>query len=138
MAIDYGTDFDCAYDFTEEFRTVSGIMLMAQAVIRRYQTPRGMLIDDPNYGTDLAEFLEEDVDENTLVRMRSDIVSEPRKDERIKNVTVQAIAFQQEDGAPATDLRVVAQLGIELSDSTTFIMTISVSKVTTELLEVTQ
>lgn len=134
MAIDYGTDFDCSDDFTEEFRLVSGITLIAQAIVRRYDTPRGMLLDDPSYGTDLKEYLDEDIDDTTLEQIRSDILGEPVKDERIKLVTVQSMTVTS--GDKATDISLAIQLGVTLSDSTTFTMTISVSQVTVDLLEV--
>lgn len=96
MAIDYGSDLSCLDDFEEEVRAITDPkLLIAQALIRRWMTPRGMLLDDPDYGTDLAEFMHEEVDELTLARMRAEARAEALKDERVVECTVDSTTFDR-------------------------------------------
>ena len=50
-------DLWCLDDTMSDFRTVSGRVALAQALVRRWITERGELLDDPSYGTDLTDFL---------------------------------------------------------------------------------
>lgn len=63
--------------------TVSGRLCLAQALARRIITPRGALIDDPNYGTDITDFLDDDVPAPVLTQLAGNIDAEFLKDERV-------------------------------------------------------
>lgn len=58
---DYGTDLSCVVDLDAGLAEVTGNTLLAQALARRLITPRGGLLDDPNYGYDLTQFLNADI-----------------------------------------------------------------------------
>lgn len=89
MAIDYGSDLSCLDDLEEECRAIADPrLIIAQALVRRWSTPRGMLLDDPDYGTDLAEFMHDEVDDLSLARMRAEARAEALKDERVVDCTV--------------------------------------------------
>ncbi len=63
--------------------TVSGRILLAQALARRIITPRGALIDDPNYGIDVTDFLDDDVLPQQLTQLGGNIDAEFLKDQRV-------------------------------------------------------
>ena len=130
MTIDYGEDLSCLDDLEEECRVVSDPkIVLAQALVRRWQTPRGMLLDDPDYGTDLCEFLNEDVDELTLVRFRSEVRSEALKDERVIDCTIVSSTFSRETG------RLTFEISIDASESLLRLV-VAVTDVTVSLLSV--
>lgn len=60
---------------------------LTQALMRRLLTPRGQLIDDPNYGYALEDWQNEDVDPSgrELGRVAADVDAELRKDERVRS-----------------------------------------------------
>ena len=130
MALDFGSDFSCVDDFEEEMRVISDpALLIGQALVRRWQTPRGMLIDDEDYGTDLTEYLNEDVDQLALARMRAETRSEALKDERVSACNVISSRFDRETNTIILELEVVvSSLAIRLK--------VAVSELTVELLSV--
>lgn len=85
---DYGVDLSCVTDLDPVLRTVTGKTLLAQAIVRRLTTPRGMLIDDPNYGLDVREWLSMEMTPIVLARLRAAVRSELEKDERVSSVNV--------------------------------------------------
>jgi len=85
----YGHDWSCTNDVDIAGVEVDGITCLAQALYRRLITPRGGLIDDPNYGFDIQQFLNDDffqngtVTQGSLAMIASQVDSEMRKDERV-------------------------------------------------------
>ena len=53
----YGWDLACQFDMTPDAQECGGITVLANALFRRAISPRGCLIDDPNYGFDLNQFV---------------------------------------------------------------------------------
>lgn len=86
--VDYGTDLWCVSDLTSDMSEVSGRTLLAQALARRLQTPRGGLIDDPDYGFDVTAYIDDDLTDREIARIRTGISAECVKDERVSSVTV--------------------------------------------------
>lgn len=86
MARDYGTDISCVSDCSPEMAEVSGRRSLLEAIARRLITPRGRLIDDPNYGFDLTQFINDDVSPADLARIKSGIEAEGIKDERVISI----------------------------------------------------
>lgn len=82
-SISYGHDLFCVTDIDPGAIEVDGRVLLAQALARRLITPRGGLIDDPNYGYDVTQFLNDDIQPATITRMQGQIVAEMLKDERV-------------------------------------------------------
>jgi FAD synthase len=91
MATDYGTDLSCLDDFTEECADASGLNLLAEALVRRLITPRGMVIDDADYGTDLRECIGLEQTSRNEARIVADVKAECEKDERVLSVTVEKL-----------------------------------------------
>lgn len=128
-AADFGVDLDCVSDLTPEMREVSGIVLFQQAVARRLDCPRGWLIDDPDYGFDLAGRASEAVTTAAKFRLGVDVSSEVGKDARTLTCDVRA---RFTGPAPRT------KATITVDGETTagpFSMTLAVGDVTVELLE---
>lgn len=127
---DYGMDLSLDGDLTEEGSTVTGDLLIAQALKRRWETPRGMLLDDDDYGTDVAENLNADVDALDIARIQTELCAEAEKDERVLSCAVNSVQFDQTKGT----LTVV--LEVTKNDGGSFRLTIAVSSVSVELLNV--
>lgn len=84
--VDYGTTVSCVTDLAAPARLVSGLRVVGEAVARRLTTPAGGLIDDPEYGLDLRQYVNGDLARADLDRLASEIESEARKDERVARV----------------------------------------------------
>jgi phage baseplate assembly protein W len=69
-----------------EFRAVAGRQMLAQALWRRWITTRGDLLDDPDYGTNLVDYINEDIDVGTVSKIVAAAVAEAMKDERVVKV----------------------------------------------------
>lgn len=88
---DYGTDLAGVGDLDPYGAVVSGTLVVAQACARRLSTPRGRVIDDPNYGFDLTQFINDDATNSSLAALRAGTVSECLKDERVLTATCDAV-----------------------------------------------
>lgn len=130
---DFGTDLACVTDITAEGFTVTGPRLLAEALVRRWMTPRGMLLDDPDYGTDLRENINEGVDELALVRMRSELRAEACKDERVLDVTVTSTTLTTSKTGEVT---VTFTVAVDVVDGSAFDLVVAISSVTVALLKV--
>lgn len=127
MAVDLGTDVGGVFDINPEGKLVSGRRCLAEAVARRLITPRGRLIDDPNYGTDLREYLNDDMGPRDLAIMFSAASAECLKDERVVGADV-----------TGTFVNGVVTLNITITDSDgPFTLVLTVSHVTVQILAVT-
>lgn len=130
MAVDFGFDLSCVDDLEEECRATSDPWtILAQALVRRWSTPRGMLLDDPDYGTDLAEYVNEDVDELALVRIRAEVRAEALKDERVVDCTITESTFDRESR------RLTLAMSIEAAEGS-LTLRVAVSDVSVSLLSV--
>jgi len=85
---DLGTDLSCVSDCTPDFAEATGRLCLAQAVARRLLTPRGGLVDDPNYGFDLTGYVNDDVSTADLARIQANTEAECLKDERVEAADV--------------------------------------------------
>lgn len=124
---DLGSDLSCVFDCTPDMAEVSGRKCLAQAIARRYITPRGRLIYDPNYGFDLTQFVNDDLAPVDIARLQSNAESEADKDERVLASKVTATL-----GSEGVLIVVVS-----LTDSSgPFTFVLSVNQVTVEILSV--
>jgi hypothetical protein len=114
-------------DLTMPARTASGFRVVAEAIVRRWQTPRGGLIDDPNYGFDLSDFLSDDIDTAGLNRIKNSAKAEALKDERVIGVDLNLTFIS---GVMMVTANVTTAAG-------PFKLVVSVSQVSTTLLQVT-
>ena len=80
------TTFDASHDMAE----VDGRLCLAESLARRLVTFPGTLIDDPDYGIDIRQYLNDDVNDRDLALISSAVVTELKKDERV--IQVQASA----------------------------------------------
>lgn len=86
MALDltpFGTCWSCVTDLTMPAINASGFRVVAEAIARRWQTPRGGLVDDPNYGFNLSDFISDDLSPADIARMAKMAAAEAVKDERV-------------------------------------------------------
>ncbi len=90
----YGHDLSCTTDLDPGMLEVDGVTCLSQALFRRIITPRGTLIDDPNYGFDVTQYLNDDLAQSDLARIASQIDAEFLKDERVirSSTTVTLVA----------------------------------------------
>jgi hypothetical protein len=89
---DFGTDLSALPDLDPTFTTRSGSSVLAEAVARRLQTPRGGLFYAPEYGLDVREALNEAWDPRALERWRAAIERECEADERVERASA-SLAF---------------------------------------------
>jgi phage baseplate assembly protein W len=104
---DYGTDlnFD-GLDLADDGGTVSGVDLLAQAIQIRLSTPRGSVIDAPDDGIDLVDYLSRDMTSGDVANLSGVIESEILKDERFSSAKATV---------DASKLRSASELSIALA-----------------------
>ncbi len=85
----YGRDLSCVNDLTDDFRELreGSPRIVLEAVIRRFQTPRGTLEDDLDYGLDIPSRLHGAITQNELRSLQSQCVAEAKKDERVDSAS---------------------------------------------------
>ena len=108
MATDYGHDLSLLTDLDPSMLEVDGLRCLAEACARRLQTPRGGLIDDPNYGFDVTGLLNDDLDTRAIAQLGAGVDGELVKDERIVRTTT-AVSFVR--GALMLDIKGLASNG---------------------------
>lgn len=116
-------------DINLELQPVFGRRALAEALVRRWITDRGGLIDDPNYGTNLTDYINDDMSPEDLAMMQADAEAEAHKDERVLDISSTASISD-------TDELNIAFLIVDAEGP--FTLTLSVSEVTVALLTVTQ
>lgn len=82
-AVDYGTDIEHLYDLGLRWGLVSGQANLAMAIVRRLSTVRGTLYYDESYGFNLLDALNQSFSRADLAALRSQIVAEVEKDQRV-------------------------------------------------------
>jgi phage baseplate assembly protein W len=113
-------------DLASDFRVVSGRRALIESLARRLDTPRGRLIDDPNYGTSLPGEVNDDLSQADIARIQAATTAECLKDERVVDAT-----------SDATFVNGVLTLNLEITDGQgPFPLTLAVSAVTVEILQV--
>ena len=83
----FGSDLAGTTDLFADMRETSGLALLGDALYRRLITPRGRLLDDPNYGYDLTQWINADVDASDIDQMQQNIRAECLKDQRVLSAT---------------------------------------------------
>lgn len=124
---DLGTDLSCVTDIDPTGAMVSGRTSLAQACARRLSTDRGTLLDDPNYGYNLTEFVNADVSPADVAALRSGVEAECLKDERVLACTADAVLGR--DGVltitiTLTDADGPFELVLSVSDTTIALLTV--------------
>lgn len=70
------------------FRQISGKRAIAEAVARRWLTPRGDLVTDEDAGIDIRQILNAAIDDTALYMIGESMQSEAEKDERVGQCVV--------------------------------------------------
>ena len=66
----------------------SGNLCVAEAILRRWSTSPGQLVDDPNYGYNLTDLIADDLSPNDIAYAQQQLAAEARKDERVLQAIV--------------------------------------------------
>jgi hypothetical protein len=88
----YGTGIGDRDELDPRFAPVDEVTNMAIEMARRLSTPRGALVWAPNDGIDLTLYLNRDLEPSDVNAMRTEILHEILKDERIASASVD-VAF---------------------------------------------
>lgn len=75
-------------DLSSPSYMASGNLCVAEAVLRRWTTSQGELIDDPNYGRNLIDLLSRPLGPGEIAYEQQQAAAEARKDERVKAAIV--------------------------------------------------
>ena len=89
---------------------LTGRAVVAEAIARRYLTPRGLLPEDPDYGYDTRTLLGASLGSVELFVVRAQLVAEAEKDERVTSASV-ALAFNQAAESLTITVRLVTLAG---------------------------
>lgn len=127
MALIY-TDYGKDIVIGKVVGTRSGLSNLLYALVRRLSTARGSLFYDLEYGLDLRTYINGEIDNNILDEIRVNIEQELEKDER-----VQSARCSLEFNESAFTLKVTIQ--VTPYSGRTFILILSVDKLTVELLQ---
>lgn len=125
----YGSDVSCALDI-EPDRELDGDdpLVLAQALVRRLDCPRGGLPDDPAYGIDIREFLNDGRPTREISSLEDQIRTELRKDDRVALLDVKVTP-----SSTGTTLRIVIVVTPVDPASKSFRMTLAVTSSTVVL-----
>lgn len=127
MTIDYGTAWSCVDDLTMPAVMVSGFRCIGEAIARRLQTERGTLIDDPNYGFALTDYVNDDLTARALARLQNQVETECTKDERVTSAVASVVLTTA--GVLTTTITLTTAAG-------PFTLVLAVGDVTVEILRV--
>ena len=85
----YGRDLSCTRDLRDDFGELreGDPRIVLEALVRRFETPRGTLDDDEEYGFDLPSRLHSGVTQTELRALQSQCVAEAKKDERVDSAS---------------------------------------------------
>lgn len=88
----YGTDLSCVTELADDAAEVDPMsrVAVAQAITRRLTTPRGALIDDPDYGFDVRQFANRGTTQLELRAVADQCRGECVKDDRVSAATITA------------------------------------------------
>jgi len=99
MATDLGADISTYPDLDPAYTLITGPRVVAEAVARRWVTPRGGLFYDLNYGYDLRQFLNAVITPGLASTIAVQCELEALKDERVLQA---AVTVKQSAGQLAT------------------------------------
>jgi phage baseplate assembly protein W len=122
-----GSCWSCLTDLTMPATMATGFRCVAEAIVRRWSTPRGGLVDDPNYGTDVTDLINDDLDKAAIAQMAHALRAEAEKDERVLSCETTVTLLG--------DSLIVT--GKVATASGPFQLVVSVNSVTVSLLQVT-
>ena len=109
--IDLGTCWGTplGQDLSSPAYMASGLLCVAEAVLRRWSTGRGELIDDPNYGYSLTDLLSDDLGPSDIAHAQQQAAAEAMKDDRVQRASVTLTL--EADGTLLVDAAIVTRAG---------------------------
>jgi hypothetical protein len=123
---DFGQCWSCIDDLTSPAVMVSGNRAVAEAVLRRWGTSPGELIDDPDYGFNLSDLISDDLGPSDIALAQQQAGAEAEKDQRVLSATV-TLTLNNETGILTVNALIETATG-------PFTLVASVSAVGTQLL----
>lgn len=87
----FGLDVSTYPDLDLSFAPLSGLQVLAQALVRRLETDRGTLVYAPDYGIGIRSWLNESVTARRIEELVALVEGECLADERIGAVAVKAV-----------------------------------------------
>jgi len=125
---DYGSDINTpgGADLDPWWSDIGGAEATLQVCVRRLQTPRGSLLDDPAFGEDLRAHANDHAPNPRAIEAA--IVDQLVRDERVKRASA-VVTFTPSTGTLAVAIRVTLAEG-------TFRLVLEVSAVTVTLLTI--
>lgn len=127
------TDFGIAVACTDALKTgryVSGLRVLAESIYRRLITRKGELIQDPEYGFPIADYLGSTTSPAEIARLPGLIRQAFASDERIEAIDTNVTETDLGGGEVAWDIALDVFSGLG-----PFRLVVRVSDVTVELLE---
>lgn len=124
----FGTCWSAVADLTMPAVMSSGFQVVAEAIIRRWSTSRGELIDDPEYGFNLTDLINDDLSTADVAYAQQQAAAEAQKDQRVLGATV-TISLNTVPGV----LTITGQMTTAQGP---FTLVAAVSAVTVQLLQV--
>ena len=93
QAINFGTCWGTpnGQDLSMPSYMASGNLAVAEAILRRWTTSRGQLIDDPNYGFNVTDLVSDDLDKKDVAYAQQQLAQECEKDERVRSASVAVV-----------------------------------------------
>ncbi len=90
FVVDYGSDLSLLLDLDAMGAVVTGRLVLSQALVRRWSTPNGRLLDDPHYGYSVLDEINDDLGPNETAQIGSKMDAEAIKDERVVSCVTSA------------------------------------------------
>ena len=115
-------------DLSSPSYMATALQCVAEAILRRWSTGRGELIDDPNYGYNLTDLVSDDLSPTDIAYAQQQASAEALKDERVLTMTVTITLVV------SGLLTVLGQGTVATNPPTPFKLVVSVNAVTTSLL----
>jgi len=125
----FGDDIACDPEtgIPTTFEMATERTALVQAIVRRFQTRRGTLVDDPDYGLDVTDWVGKRTDTAQLFAWQQALQGEVLKDERIQSARARLTL------TPQGGLRFTLALATAQGP---FLLTLQVSDLSIELLSV--
>jgi hypothetical protein len=108
------------------FVLISGARVVAEAILKRWLTPRGSCFWDLDLGHDVRQYLSAAIDSTRLSAIETQLAAEAQKDERVESCTVTA-SFDP------TAKRFTLKSRVTLVEGETFSFVVGVDALTAEL-----
>lgn len=130
---DFGSCWSAGPYLTQPAKKASGFLVVGQAIARRWSTPRGRLIDDPNYGTDVTDAVNGDFAPSDIARLQVQLALEAEKDERVLSCSVRVTL-----SSPQAQRRTLTVTGTVQTAGGPFVLVVSVDQVSVALLQIAE